>query len=70
MNKRLRCLILAVVLIFCSGISAMAASVNEVQKQQTDTKNKLNEINKSITAIENKRKSPNKKIWRILCWKI
>lgn len=56
MNKRLRCLILAVVLIFCSGISAMAASVNEVQKQQTDTKNKLNEINKSITAIENKRK--------------
>ena len=56
MNKRLRCLILAVVLIFCSGISAMAASVNEVQKQQTETKNKLNEINKSITAIENKRK--------------
>ena len=56
MTKRLRCLILAVVLIFCSGISAMAASVNEVQKQQTETKNKLNEINKSITAIENKRK--------------
>lgn len=56
MNKRLRCLILAVVLIFCSGISAMAASVNEVQKQQTETKNKLNEINKSITAIDNKRK--------------
>ena len=56
MNKRLRCLILAVVLIFCSGMSAMAASVNEVQKQQTETKNKLNEINKSITAIENKRK--------------
>jgi cell wall-associated NlpC family hydrolase len=37
-------------------MSAMAASVNEVQKQQTETKNKLNEINKSITAIENKRK--------------
>lgn len=56
MNKRLRCLILAVMLIFCSGISAMAASVDEVQKQQTETKNKLNEINKSITAIDNKRK--------------
>ena len=56
MNKRLQCLILAVVLLFGSGMSALAASVNEVQKQQTETKNRLNEINKSITAIESKRK--------------
>ena len=56
MNKRLQCLILAVILLFGSGMSALAASVNEVQKQQTETKNRLNEINKSITAIESKRK--------------
>ena len=56
MSKRIQCLILAVVLLFGSGMSALAASVNEVQKQQTETKNRLNEINKSITAIESKRK--------------
>ena len=56
MSKRIQCLILAVVLLFGSGMSALAASVNEVQKQQTETKNRLNEINKSITAIENERK--------------
>jgi len=56
MNRRLRCLILAVILIFTSGVGALAASSSEVQRQQTETRNKLNEINKSITAIESKRK--------------
>jgi len=56
MNRRLRCLVLAVILIFASGVGALAASSSEVQRQQTETRNKLNEINKSITAIESKRK--------------
>jgi len=56
MNRRLRCLVLAVILIFTSGVGALAASSSEVQRQQTETRNKLNEINKSITAIESKRK--------------
>lgn len=35
--------------------NTLAASVSEVQKQQSETKNKLNEINQSITAIESKK---------------
>lgn len=56
MNRRLQCLMLVVILILSGGLSALAASSSEVQKQQTQTKNQLNEINKSITAIEKKRK--------------
>lgn len=35
--------------------NTLAASVSEVQKQQSETKNKLNEINQNITAIESKK---------------
>ena len=56
MNKRILCVVLAMVLVLGCGLNAMATSSSEVQKQQTETKNKLNEVNKSITAIENKRK--------------
>ena len=56
MNKRILCFVLAMVLVLGCGLNAMATSSSEVQKQQTETKNKLNEVNKSITAIENKRK--------------
>ena len=56
MNKRILCVVLAMVLVLGGGLNAVATSSSEVQKQQTETKNKLNEVNKSITAIENKRK--------------
>ena len=56
MNKRILCFVLAMVLVLGCGLNALATSSSEVQKQQTETKNKLNEVNKSITAIENKRK--------------
>lgn len=56
MNKRNLCVVLAMVLVLGCGLNVMATSSSEVQKQQTETKNKLNEVNKSITAIENKRK--------------
>lgn len=56
MNKRILCFLLAMVLVLGCGLNAVATSSSEVQKQQTETKNKLNEVNKSITAIENKRK--------------
>lgn len=56
MNKRILCVVLAMVLVLGCGLNAVATSSSEVQKQQTETKNKLNEVNKSITAIENKRK--------------
>lgn len=56
MNKRILCFVLAMVLVLGCGLNAVATSSSEVQKQQTETKNKLNEVNKSITAIENKRK--------------
>lgn len=55
-NKRLFCLLLAGVLAVTSGQYAFAATSTEVQKEQTETKNKLNEINQSITAMEKKRK--------------
>lgn len=56
MNKRILCVVLTMVLVLGCGLNAVATSSSEVQKQQTETKNKLNEVNKSITAIENKRK--------------
>ena len=56
MNKRILCFVLAMVLVLGCGLNAVATSSSEVQKQQTETKNRLNEVNKSITAIENKRK--------------
>ena len=56
MNKRILSFVLAMVLVLGSALNVAATSSSEVQKQQTETKNKLNEVNKSITAIENKRK--------------
>ena len=41
MKKKILCLVLAVVLTFGGGINALATSSSEVQKQQTETKNKL-----------------------------
>ena len=56
MKKKILCMLLGMTLVLGSSVPALAASVSDVQKQQTETKNKLNEVNKSITAIENKRK--------------
>lgn len=56
MNKRFLCIMLAGTLVFASGLNVLATSVTEVQKEQTETKNKLNEVNKSIEAIEKKQK--------------
>ena len=57
MKKKILCLVLAVILAFGGGINALATSSSEVQKQQTETKNKLNKINKEISDIESKKKS-------------
>lgn len=54
MNKRVICLLLAGIFAFGGGMNTWATSINEVQQEQTETKNRLNEINKSITAIEKK----------------
>lgn len=55
MKKRVLCLMLAAALVFGSGGDVSATSISKVQKEQTETKNKLNEINKSISAIESKK---------------
>lgn len=55
MNKRILCLMMALILMFGSGFTVAATSKSEVQKQQTETKNKLNQINKDINAIESKK---------------
>lgn len=55
MKKRVLCLMLAAALVFGSGGDVFATSISKVQKEQTETKNKLNEINKSISAIESKK---------------
>lgn len=55
MNKRILCLVMAVVIGFGSVGQVLAASSSEVQKQQTETRNKLNQINKDIDAIESKK---------------
>ena len=55
MNKRILCFVLAMVLVLGCGLNAVATSSSEVQKQQTETKNKLNQINKDINAIESKK---------------
>ena len=55
MKKKILCLVLAVILAFGGGINALATSSSEVQKQQTETKNKLNKINKEISDIESKK---------------
>ena len=54
MNKRIICFLLAGILAIGSSMNVFATSVNEVQKQQKETKDRLNEINKSISAIEEK----------------
>ena len=46
---------MALILMFGSGFTVAATSKSEVQKQQTETKNKLNQINKDINAIESKK---------------
>ena len=56
MNKKMVCVVLSALLVLGSSFQTLATSVGDVQKQQTETKNKLSEVNKSITAIENKRK--------------
>ena len=56
MNKRILCLLMAGMLVLGSGLNVIATSISSVQKNQSETKNKLNEVNKSITTIENKRK--------------
>lgn len=55
MNKRILCLVMAAVIGFGSVGQVLAASSSEVQKQQTETRNKLNKINKDIDAIESKK---------------
>lgn len=55
MNKRILCLVMAAVIGFGSAGQVLAASSSEVQKQQTETRNKLNQINKDIDAIESKK---------------
>ena len=55
MNKRILCFVLAMVLMLGSALNVVATSSSEVQKQQTETKNKLNQINKDINAIESKK---------------
>ena len=55
MKNRLLCLALALILALGGGINALATSSSEVQKQQTETKNRLNQINKDINAIESKK---------------
>lgn len=55
MNKRILCLVMAAVIGFGSVGQVLAASSSEVQKQQTETRNKLNQINKDIDAIESKK---------------
>ena len=55
MKKRILCLMLAMILALGGGMNALATSSSEVQKQQTETKNKLNKINKEINAIESKK---------------
>lgn len=55
MNKRILCFVLAMVLVLGCGLNVVATSSSEVQKQQTETKNKLNQINKDINAIESKK---------------
>ena len=55
MKKRFLCLMLAMILALGGGMNALATSSSEVQKQQTETKNKLNKINKEINAIESKK---------------
>lgn len=56
MKKRVLCLVLAAMLVCSTGGNVFAtSSINKVQKEQTETKNKLNEINKSIDAIESKK---------------
>lgn len=56
MNKRILCFLMAGILVLGSGLNVIATSISSVQKNQSETKNRLNEINKSITTIENKRK--------------
>ena len=51
MNKRILCLVMAAVIGFGSVGQVLAASSSEVQKQQTETRNKLNKINKDIDAL-------------------
>lgn len=55
MKKRVLCLMLAAMVAFSSSGNVFATSISKVQKEQTETKNKLNEINKSISAIESKK---------------
>ena len=55
MNKRILCFVLAMMLVLGCGLNTVATSSSEVQKQQTETKNKLNQINKDINAIESKK---------------
>ena len=56
MNKRILCIVLAVIFLLGDSLSAFAATVNQVQQEKNVTQKKLNEINQSITAIEKKKK--------------
>ena len=56
MNKRILCIVLAVIFLLGDSLSAFAATVNQVQQEKNATQKKLNEINQSITAIEKKKK--------------
>lgn len=56
MKKRVLCFVLAAALVCSGSVNVFAtSSINKVQKEQTETKNKLNEVNKSISAIESKK---------------
>ena len=56
MNKRILCVVLAVIFLLGDSLGAFATTVNQVQQEKNATQKKLNEINQSITAIEKKKK--------------
>ena len=73
MKKRILCLMLAAVLSLGGGISGFATSSSEVQKQQTETKNKLNKKCKKlkIFKIVTKKKPDTEMVEdMVFAWKI
>ena len=56
MNKRILCIVLAVIFLLGDSFGSFATTVNQVQQEKNATQKKLNEINQSITAIEKKKK--------------
>ncbi|MGN0334047.1 MAG: NlpC/P60 family protein [Lachnospiraceae bacterium] len=57
MRKGLLCLLLAGAAVLGSAFPAAATGVNDVKKQQTETKKQLEKINSSIETMESERKA-------------